>query len=95
MLHQVMVRLGELELPLALSDLRSARPDAALARLDSLDTPEALYWKGWRPTAGGRQGGAVGDLARAGSTPPHSPWAVRTTLLQLGGREHPVGSEGS
>jgi hypothetical protein len=81
----------ELELALAVAELRSANPDAAAARLSALDVPEALYWKGIATYRRTRDKAALWDvwheLARRH---PESPWAQRTTLLQPDWVEHPV-----
>lgn len=85
----------ELQLALALSDLRRARATAALARLDSLSLPEALYWKGVAAYRATRDKAELWDVWRQLTQRyPGSPWSVRTTLLEPGWVEHPARTAG-
>lgn len=81
----------ELQMALALAELRSANPDAAAARLAALDLPEAMYWEGVAAYRRTRDKAALWkvwrELARRHS---ESPWAERTTLLQPDWVEHPI-----
>ena len=91
--------LDELELSLALYELRSARPEVAARRLDAVvqaepagaAVPEAMYWKGVALYR------ASGDKAPLWTTWhdlverfPASAWAARTTLLEPRWVEHPA-----